>query len=206
MFGSPDRVERADVFADVVPCLKRVQEAVNSGLFAVGCVSYEAAPAFDPALPSIKGGSSFPLLWFGLFRPGESCEATWATAAAASTACPTVETRRAALPVAPPLEWRQNLSRERYDGSISDIRRCIEDGWTYQVNFALRLYAQLPSPVRASPPAPGPSVRLTEYFDSVLKAQACSYGAFIDSWWRASRLTRRLQSFFFRWDARARGV
>ena len=62
----------ATTVEDVVPALTRVEEAAASGLWAIGYVGYEAAPAFDPRLVvhsdrprSIH--ADLPLVWFGVF-------------------------------------------------------------------------------------------------------------------------------------------
>ena len=66
-FSHPREIVTALTLADVPPALERVEQAVTgSGLYAAGFVSYEAAPAFDPAL-TVRGGGGFPLLWFGLY-------------------------------------------------------------------------------------------------------------------------------------------
>lgn len=191
-FGTPSRVEQASRLEDVVPCLLRVEQAVAAGLFAVGFVGYEAAPAFDEALPSVRTGSRFPLLWFGLFPPEECADASWDDVVAGS-----------GNPSPPParLEWRANLGRARYDTAIADARRCISEGWTYQVNFALRLRA--PLPLQPEGALAGPSAGLGPYFGSVLRAQACGYGAFVDCG-AGHRVYSASPELFFRWDAQSR--
>ncbi len=72
--GSPRRLafaEPVDVLValaqdEVIPVLRAVQEAANSGLYAAGYVAYEAAPAFDPAF-GVRPDVALPLAWFGLF-------------------------------------------------------------------------------------------------------------------------------------------
>ena len=50
-FRDPVEVCAAGRLSEVMPCLERVQAAVEKrGLWAAGFVSYEAAPAFDAAL------------------------------------------------------------------------------------------------------------------------------------------------------------
>src|ERR1039457_2692899 len=79
-FSHPREIVTAFTLADVAPGLDRVENAVaQSGLYAAGFISYEAAPAFDPAL-TVKDSGGFPLLWFGLYDgveemalPAHSC-------------------------------------------------------------------------------------------------------------------------------------
>ena len=73
-FSHPREIVTAFTLADVASELERVEQAVTQGgLYAAGFVSYEAAPAFDPAL-TVKGSSGFPLLWFGLYEGVEEIE------------------------------------------------------------------------------------------------------------------------------------
>src|SRR6476661_2946381 len=66
-FAHPERVLVAERLEDVRGVLREVERAAAAGLWAAGYVSYEAAPAFDPAL-QVRGGHVLPLAWFGLFR------------------------------------------------------------------------------------------------------------------------------------------
>src|SRR5438046_211019 len=68
-FVDPRELVIAYHLHDVMPALRRVQQAVDSGKYAAGFVSYEAAPAFDPAM-TVPAAGEMPLVWFGLFdRP-----------------------------------------------------------------------------------------------------------------------------------------
>ena len=66
-FQCPEKVLVAGQVGEVVPMLA---EAEASGLYAAGFLSYEAAPAFDPALQTFAS-VGFPLLCLGLFQPPE---------------------------------------------------------------------------------------------------------------------------------------
>jgi hypothetical protein len=65
-FRNPVKVIQAEHVDDVIPALRNVQEAVDAGWYAAGFLSYEAAPAFDPAY-RVNEGQTMPLLWFGIF-------------------------------------------------------------------------------------------------------------------------------------------
>jgi para-aminobenzoate synthetase / 4-amino-4-deoxychorismate lyase len=119
-FQNPVEIVSATRSEDVLPCLRKIERAVEErGLHAAGWISYEAAPAFDPAL-NTRPPDSFPLLWFGLFPPPDSFE------------LPTAE---AALPDG----WRPDTSPEAYDRAFDRIKTHIREGNTYQVNFTYRL-------------------------------------------------------------------
>jgi len=52
---------------DVLPCLRRIEEAAVRGLHSAGFLCYEAAPAFDQAFASAPP-DGMPLFWFGLYH------------------------------------------------------------------------------------------------------------------------------------------
>jgi para-aminobenzoate synthetase / 4-amino-4-deoxychorismate lyase len=122
VFVAPARVVIAERPEDVQPALCVVNEAVSAGCHAVGYVSYEAAPAFDPAF-RVRPGSSMPLLWFGVF--GESGVAQ-------------LETEGGDFVLG---TWRPDTREEEYSDEIDRIRAAIAAGETYQTNFTFRLRA-----------------------------------------------------------------
>lgn len=121
--GSPVEVIVAYTLEEVRPALRAVQAAAKAGYYAVGYVSYEAAPAFDNAL-QVRPDSRLPLLWFGLLP---------ATAT-------TTPTPAASLPYASGA-WEMQTSRADYDAAIDAIHAAIARGDTYQVNYTVRLRA-----------------------------------------------------------------
>jgi para-aminobenzoate synthetase/4-amino-4-deoxychorismate lyase len=108
---------------EVLPALQALEAAVEKhGLHAAGFLSYQASPAFDPALTVHPDDSDFPLLWFGLYPPP----------------------RRVAPPppAEPPvLTWKPTLSRTAYRQAIRQVKEAIARGDTYQVNFTYRMRA-----------------------------------------------------------------
>lgn len=136
--------------------LREVAEAVESQqLHAVGFIAYEAAPAFDAALPGRPAGD-LPLLWFGLYR---------APAEVQSTALFPSEPDHTDTP---PLRWQPGISRDRYDAAIAAIKDAIARGDTYQVNFTFPLHAHFDGDPRA-------------LFARMLHAQRCRYAAYLDT-------------------------
>jgi len=121
-FASPCRVLTTQRIEDVLPLVQEVQDAVErEGLYAAGFISYEAAPAFDPAFPS-KGADQFPLLWFGVFRQVNE-----------------VATLPCGPGINPPISWCPSVNEEEYGECVAAIQRYIHQGDTYQVNFTYRL-------------------------------------------------------------------
>jgi para-aminobenzoate synthetase/4-amino-4-deoxychorismate lyase len=115
----------ADGLADVLPVLRRVEEAVARGLHAAGFLTYEAAPAFDAALVTHPPDPRLPLAWFALFATREEV--------------PALE----GIPDEPFTlgAWEPSLGAEAYARRVGRIREWIAAGDTYQVNFTLRLAA-----------------------------------------------------------------
>jgi para-aminobenzoate synthetase/4-amino-4-deoxychorismate lyase len=108
---------------EVRPALRAMQRGVQAGLYAAGYMSYETAPAFDPAL-QMCSTARIPLLWFGLFREPAPAPHTHLDA---------------------PFQvgdWRPTIGRGEYDRAIAAIRAAIGHGDTYQVNYTMRLRAQ----------------------------------------------------------------
>ena len=110
---------------EVLPALQQVEQRVErEHLWAAGFITYEAGPAFDPAIRARSPGA-MPLLWIGLYP----------------------EPRRVALPAGPAdselprYAWTPSVGRDEYDRAVARIRALIAAGDTYQVNYTLRLRA-----------------------------------------------------------------
>jgi para-aminobenzoate synthetase / 4-amino-4-deoxychorismate lyase len=109
---------------EVLPCLRHLQDSVSGKrMHAVGFLSYEAAPGFDPAL-RVQRSEDFPLLWFGLYDGYQEAPG---------------------LPAAPradgPLDWRPGVTRQEYERAILAVKDRIRAGDSYQVNYTYRLRA-----------------------------------------------------------------
>ena len=124
-FVSPIRVLTARRIDEVMPLLYQIEEAVeNDGLYAAGFLSYEAAPAFDPALPVRDDDTGFPLLWFGLFENFNEIDEL--TGGGESI---------------PSASWEKSITQDEYRRCLGEIHDFIGSGDTYQVNFTYRLRA-----------------------------------------------------------------
>lgn len=124
-FRRPIRIVTARLLDEIRPALRDIERAAASGLYAAGFLTYEAAPAFDAALATCRPGN-LPFVWFGVYDEP-------ATVAERDFPCP--KPPRCAV-------WQLNLSREEYAKRIARIRRYIEAGDTYQVNYTLRLQSR----------------------------------------------------------------
>ena len=120
-FAKPHRIIVASRLQDILPSLREIEDEVNlNGWHAAGFLSYESAPAFDPAHQT-HPSTGFPLLWFGLYP----------------------EPRITSLPdpasPKPALTWSPTTERGIYNSAIEKIKGHIANGRTYQVNYTMRL-------------------------------------------------------------------
>lgn len=129
LFSNPYQIFQTSLISKVEDTLQEVEDLVNgNGWYAAGFVSYEAAPAFDNALP-VREAGEFPLLWFGLYPEPTLIET-------ASLFHSQQE------PPAP--RWQADIKPEPYDSAILQIKEAIARGETYQVNYTMRLHAEYP--------------------------------------------------------------
>ncbi len=103
---------------EVLPALEKAEAATAAGNWVVGMLSYDAGPAFDPAVVSQRDDST-PLLAYGIFSSGEPTDG----------------------PLDGPFEiseWTPDQTEQRYTESIAKVREYIRSGETYQVNYTVR--------------------------------------------------------------------
>ena len=119
-FASPREIVSTKHLKDVEGVLTRSEMHVSTGGWAVGFVSYEAGPAFDPAITCRR--SEQPLAWFALFDepPAQFWELT-----------PTYEPAPIELE---PLELDGAGYRRRFEM----VKAALGRGDTYQVNLTMR--------------------------------------------------------------------
>ena len=147
-FERPEEVVVARSVEEVRPALRRVERAAAGGMYAAGFVAYEAAPAFDSSLV-VRPGGELPLLWFGLFD---------GPAGAGAVAGGEFEVA----------DWEPSVGRGEYARRIGEARELIARGYTYQVNYTLRLRARLRGDDFA-------------FYERLLAAQRSRYGAYVNA-------------------------
>ena len=112
---------------EVKHLLAEVEAYQNQGYYAVGYVSYEAAPAFETKFEVIDGPlMSEYLLYFTIHE--------------------TVQIEPIPLayePIALPKSWQELTSAEEYKAAIEQIHHHIRQGDTYQVNYTVQLQQNL---------------------------------------------------------------
>ena len=108
---------------EVKHLLAEVEAYQNQGYYAVGYVSYEAAPAFETKFQVIDGPlMSEYLLYFTIHE--------------------SVQTEPIPLtykPITLPKTWQELTSAEEYKAAIEHIHHHIRQGDTYQVNYTVQL-------------------------------------------------------------------
>lgn len=120
-FSSPKEVLTSNNLNEIIQILTDAEQAANNrGLWAVGWVSYEAAPACDPAF-EVNSGSSVPLIWFGLYDSPTICD---------RLPRPTEITSSS---------WLPRMSETEYSDAFVATHKHIAQGDTYQVNLSFRM-------------------------------------------------------------------
>jgi para-aminobenzoate synthetase/4-amino-4-deoxychorismate lyase len=129
--------------------LEEVAQEVESGRYAAGFVSYEAAPGLDPALKTLPPGP-LPTAWFGVFERMETFGQLplW---------------RGDGLEV---LSIRPSLSAEGYRERWQKIHAYLAEGHTYQTNLTFPLFVRLGGTPE-------------DWFSRLYEAQPTSFAAFI---------------------------
>lgn len=125
-FRSPQSVYSAALPHQVPDIILKAQQAAARGQWAVVMLSYEAAPAFDPALAA-HPGNGFPLALVAIYNEAESRPVI--------AHIPSVTL----LPEMNVEPWIAQTSREEYARAIAHIRDYIAAGDAYQVNYTIPL-------------------------------------------------------------------
>ncbi|HTY62126.1 MAG TPA: aminodeoxychorismate synthase component I [Acidobacteriota bacterium] len=150
-FEAPSRIISVCAMQDVLPALKEVESLVREeGLHAAGFLSYEAGSAFDAALKT-HSVENFPLLWFGLYTKAEVIDLPAPDYGAYELGA-----------------TEASLNRAGYDNAIRRVKKYIEAGDTYQVNYTLRMHAAF----RGDP---------WHLFLAMVRAQSPGFAAYVDT-------------------------
>jgi para-aminobenzoate synthetase/4-amino-4-deoxychorismate lyase len=115
----PQTIYSAGHLDEVIPVLQTAEEAAQCGKWVAIALSYDAAPAFDPALIA-RRTDSLPLVWVAIYDRVTSL----------------IEE-----PPAPYLTtgWEPQITRDEYARAIHRLRDYIAAGDAYQVNYTFPL-------------------------------------------------------------------
>lgn len=164
---SPTEVVTARELSEVLPALRRVQQAQQErGCYAAGYIAYEAAPAFDAGMQTHARYADEPLVYFALFDvPGHaSAESQSGTGVGVADAAPA---GRGSFHMSP---WQMATARDDYDQRIAEIRAAIAAGRSYQVNHTIALHSEMQ--------ADASGVRA--YYHAMRQAQKADWCAHLD--------------------------
>lgn len=128
-FRSPVRILRAAKVEEVSKCLEEASDFAESGGYAVGFLSYEAASGLNPAHRTKE--PRWPVLaWFALYETPPS-------------------RHRELLPCyqeVPLLETCPELDRESYGERFNAVKSALAHGVSYQVNLTFRIRMRIGQP------------------------------------------------------------
>ncbi|HEV2274616.1 MAG TPA: aminodeoxychorismate synthase component I [Acidobacteriaceae bacterium] len=177
LFLDPVRTAEARTPDQIPDLFHRIEEALASGLYAAGYLSYEAGYHFERFNGAVAESAGLPLAWFGIYRkpvvfhhetgvlepPLDLLSAGSPFAIGASGSVPGISESPACFSGALAL----GIDEQRYQAKIARIQEYIRDGDTYQVNFTdkVRLSAQLPADA---------------VFRALLQQQPVAYSAFLN--------------------------
>ncbi|MCA1012755.1 aminodeoxychorismate synthase component I [Halobacillus halophilus] len=165
-FADPERIVSAETIEQVEQAFFEVEQALQQGYYAAGFVSYEAAPAFDEAL-QVHPDSEWPLVWFGIFNEPVSSG---------------LSSHSESFQVS---DWLMEGDYSQYKEGISEIKKAIKRGETYQVNYTTRLKADFSGNEYA-------------FYRQLANAQKSSYSAYINT--GTHQLLSASPELFFRID------
>lgn len=144
---------------EVRPALTAVQDRVDAGSWAVGMLTYEAAPGLDPALTTHAPGGNLPLLWFGIAEAPDGPDGPGAPGGQLPS-----PTARDEYEIGP---WHDEWNSEVHAEKIAQVHAAIAAGETYQTNLTTRRRGRVTGDL------------LSCYVD-LIAAQGTAHGAYLD--------------------------
>jgi para-aminobenzoate synthetase/4-amino-4-deoxychorismate lyase len=117
LYAADVTIKTAHRIEDVISVLEFAEREARSGSQVAVLLSYEAAPAFDPAFVTHQL-SDFPLVWVAVYKDTPAGEELGSYSSTA---------------------WTPLVARDEYDRAVSRIRELIAAGDTYQVNYSFPL-------------------------------------------------------------------
>ena len=166
-FGAARQHLIAHRLEDVRLVLDAVQAAAQQGLWCVGYVHYEAAPAFDAALA--VHAADGPLAWFAVYEKA----LPWPADLSAGAPDAGIQ-----------VDWQAPLTRAELDTAMGSIQQAIAQGELYQVNFTAQMQGVVQGVVHGvvheavNGLSQAPSLGL---FSALQRAQPGGYAAYINT-------------------------
>ncbi len=155
LFSNPIRVISCYKLKDVKSAFSELEEYISKGYYAAGFISYEAGFSFEEQLKDLDINSTFPLLWFGIYKN------------------PTILTHKERIGLLQNKKFpyavkniNSNISKEEYVDNIKKIKSFIRKGDTYQVNYTFKYKFDF-------------SGSLCSFYEDLKEKQSVSYSALI---------------------------
>ncbi|MBA2175069.1 aminodeoxychorismate synthase component I [Halobacillus locisalis] len=167
LFTKPEKILLADTLDEVQEVFREADEWLGQGYYVAGYVSYEAAPAFDTSF-QVHSNPHWPLIWFGVFDRPVPYDSEKRKGGEFSTS-----------------DWTWKGDYHEYQNGIEEIKKAIERGDTYQVNYTTRLEADF-------------SGDDWSFYKQLARNQQSSYSAYLQMGSR--RLLSASPELFFRID------
>lgn len=153
-FHEPLDILVAHTTEQVKPLLEKVDAYSKQGLWCVGYMRYEAAPAFDSAFKvHERQNPQSPLAYFGVFKTPSSVDL-------AQHLLHTNSTHQ--------VKWSDIIAKPNFDSAMDLIHQAIAAGDFYQVNYTSNMHGEMS----------GDSASL---FKAMQQAQPNAYAAFIQN-------------------------
>ncbi|OGB29862.1 MAG: aminodeoxychorismate synthase, component I [Burkholderiales bacterium RIFCSPLOWO2_12_FULL_61_40] len=178
-FGAARQTLVAHRLDQVRGVLEAVQAAAQQGLWCVGYLRYEAAPAFDAALT--VHAATGPLAWFAVYDQA----LPWPDPADLGHAS-------AAMPQDWKVDWQEPMARPAFDAAMDALHQAIAQGELYQVNFTAQMLGRLSGAAGVA------GARLL--FAALQRAQPGGYSAYLDTGANGQLLSVSPE-LFFDWHA-----
>ncbi len=124
LYRDPKEILVATDVESLKQSLSRIEQHVKHGGEAAGVLRYEAGYALEPRLQPLLKRASGPLAWFGLYKTCTICKGLSFLEDAPDTLL------HASKP---------SIGRSKYYAKLAAIRRLIQAGEVYQINFTTRV-------------------------------------------------------------------
>jgi para-aminobenzoate synthetase/4-amino-4-deoxychorismate lyase len=155
---------------DVPTVFTGIEAALRDGCYVAGFLSYECGAHFEPRVPATVPGAvagALPLAWFGVYESPKVFDhfADEGDSRNGRSSAPVPVANE--NPLADLGELRLDISASAYRERVERIKRYIEAGDTYQVNFTTRVRIPYQAPA-------------TALFSALLRNQPVAYGALLN--------------------------
>ncbi|MBS1800326.1 MAG: aminodeoxychorismate synthase component I [Acidobacteria bacterium] len=148
LFLDPVETIVANALDEIPAMFERIECALADGMHVAGYIGYECGEHFVMRcgrVAAARGEDSLPLAWFGVYRkPFVFDHAAGAFAGDAPAEVTVEQASASALGDAAPRDLRLDIAEAEYTRTIERIKRYIEAGDTYQVNFTDAVTVRLP--------------------------------------------------------------